>query len=133
MTAFGPVDAETHAYTQVSELGVTPGGYQEAAEGQKLHRGLKNRHIQMIRQVDSPLSNFLRCIVLIDHYSIGGVIGTGLFLGTANALRHGGPVGLLLGYMAIGSICFSVMVRVHARQWHLIAEIDTAHRSRWAK
>ena len=29
--------------------------------------------------------------------SIGGVIGTGLFLGTANALRHGGPIGLFLG------------------------------------
>lgn len=39
-----------------------------------------------------------------------GVIGTGLFLGTANALRHGGPVGLLLGYLAVGSICYSVMI-----------------------
>jgi amino acid transporter len=73
-----------------SELGVTTGGYSEAPEGQMLHRGLKNRHIQMI--------------------SIGGVIGTGLFLGTANALRHGGPVGLLLGYMAVGTICYSVMI-----------------------
>jgi len=42
--------------------------------------------------------------------SIGGVIGTGLFLGTAGALSHGGPVGLLLGYMAIGTICYSVMI-----------------------
>ncbi|KAJ7233136.1 amino acid permease/ SLC12A domain-containing protein [Mycena haematopus] len=42
--------------------------------------------------------------------SIGGVIGTGLFLGTANALRHGGPVGLLLGYLAVGSITYSVMI-----------------------
>ncbi|KAL0575811.1 hypothetical protein V5O48_006165 [Marasmius crinis-equi] len=41
--------------------------------------------------------------------SIGGVIGTGLFLGTANALRDGGPIGLLLGYMIIGSLCWSVM------------------------
>ncbi|KAH9025057.1 amino acid permease [Lactarius hengduanensis] len=55
-----------------------------------LQRQLKNRHIAMI--------------------SIGGVIGTGLFLSSANALRHGGPVGLLLGYMAVGSICYSTMI-----------------------
>jgi amino acid transporter len=74
-----------------------------------LHRQLKNRHIAMI--------------------SIGGVIGTGkffdahptnipsidglfpgLFLGTAGALSHGGPVGLLLGYITMGTICYSVMV-----------------------
>jgi yeast amino acid transporter len=52
------------------ESGETFGG-----EG-KLHRQLKNRHIAMI--------------------SIGGVIGTGLFLGTASSLASGGPVGLLL-------------------------------------
>ncbi|KAK1223783.1 hypothetical protein PQX77_013307 [Marasmius sp. AFHP31] len=56
----------------------------------RLARELKNRHVAMI--------------------SIGGVIGTGLFLGTANALRDGGPIGLLLGYMLMGSLCWSVMV-----------------------
>ncbi|KAJ6627518.1 amino acid permease/ SLC12A domain-containing protein [Mycena sp. CBHHK59/15] len=56
----------------------------------KLVRQLKNRHIAMI--------------------SIGGVIGTGLFLGTATALRHGGPIGLLLGYLAVGTITYSVMI-----------------------
>ncbi|KAL5530454.1 hypothetical protein ACEPAF_6712 [Sanghuangporus sanghuang] len=55
-----------------------------------LKRQLKNRHIAMI--------------------SIGGVIGTGLFLGTATSLRNGGPLGLLLGYLVVGSICFSVMI-----------------------
>ncbi|KAF4623545.1 hypothetical protein D9613_001967 [Agrocybe pediades] len=56
----------------------------------KLVRQLKNRHVAMI--------------------SIGGVIGTGLFLGTASALRNGGPVGLLLGYLFMGTICYSVMI-----------------------
>ncbi|KIJ21581.1 amino acid-polyamine-Organocation superfamily protein [Paxillus involutus ATCC 200175] len=56
----------------------------------KLHRQLKNRHIAMI--------------------SIGGVIGTGLFVGTANSLAWGGPVGLLLGYIMMGTIVLSVMV-----------------------
>lgn len=56
----------------------------------RLQRQLKNRHIAMI--------------------SIGGVIGTGLFLGTATSLKNGGPVGLLLGYAVVGSICYSVMI-----------------------
>ncbi|KAJ7117306.1 amino acid permease [Mycena crocata] len=74
----------------------------------KLVRQLKNRHIAMISQFRT------------------GVIGTGLFLSTgkshraravhqvhfylANALRFGGPVGLLLGYLAVGSITYSVMI-----------------------
>ncbi|KAJ7507461.1 amino acid permease [Mycena galericulata] len=63
----------------------------EAGLGEhKLVRQLKNRHIAMI--------------------SIGGVIGTGLFLSTATSLRLGGPVGLLLGYLAVGSITYSVMI-----------------------
>ncbi|KAH7920398.1 hypothetical protein BV22DRAFT_1133109 [Leucogyrophana mollusca] len=58
----------------------------------QLDRQLKNRHVAMI--------------------SIGGVIGTGLFLGTATALMNGGPVGLLLGYLFIGTICYCVMISV---------------------
>ncbi|PPR01613.1 hypothetical protein CVT24_005764 [Panaeolus cyanescens] len=60
------------------------------AEHGKLVRQLKNRHIAMI--------------------SIGGVIGTGLFLGTATALKNGGPIGLLLGYLTVGSVCYCVML-----------------------
>ncbi|KAI0757059.1 amino acid permease [Daedaleopsis nitida] len=60
------------------------------AEEGTLKRQLKNRHIAMI--------------------SIGGVIGTGLFLGTATSLAAGGPIGLLLGYLTVGTICYSVMV-----------------------
>ncbi|KAI0750026.1 amino acid permease [Daedaleopsis nitida] len=39
-----------------------------------------------------------------------GVIGTGLFLGTASSLAAGGPVGLLLGYATVGTVCYSVMI-----------------------
>ncbi|KAF8649785.1 hypothetical protein AX16_005551 [Volvariella volvacea WC 439] len=69
------------------------GGWITEAEGPtetKLSRQLKNRHIAMI--------------------SIGGVIGVGLFLGTAGALRNGGPLGLLLGYITMGTICWTVMI-----------------------
>ncbi|KAI6153426.1 amino acid permease [Pisolithus tinctorius] len=55
-----------------------------------LHRQLKNRHIAMI--------------------SIGGVIGTGLFVGTGQSLANGGPLGLFLGYVTMGTIVFSVMI-----------------------
>ncbi|KAN0082947.1 amino acid-polyamine-Organocation superfamily protein [Tylopilus felleus] len=55
-----------------------------------LHRRLKSRHVAMI--------------------SIGGVIGTGLFFGTASSLSDGGPLGLLLGYLFMGSICFATMI-----------------------
>ncbi|KAJ3870099.1 amino acid permease/ SLC12A domain-containing protein [Lentinula novae-zelandiae] len=43
-------------------------------------------------------------------YVYEGVIGTGLFLGTANALRHGGPVGMLLGYITVGTVCWATMI-----------------------
>jgi len=62
----------------------------EYVQHNDLKRQLKNRHIAMI--------------------SIGGVIGTGLFLGTATALANGGPLGLLLGYSIMGTICYSVMI-----------------------
>ncbi|KAJ5263748.1 Amino acid/polyamine transporter I [Penicillium angulare] len=54
-----------------------------------LQRTLKPRHLQMI--------------------AIGGVIGTGLFLGTGSDLQNGGPAGLLLGYCIMASLLFSVM------------------------
>ncbi|KAF9513650.1 hypothetical protein BS47DRAFT_1295925 [Hydnum rufescens UP504] len=71
-----------------------------ARRGQEAHQGLKRqlkaRHITMI--------------------SIGGAIGTGLFLGTGNALKNGGlakidiPSSLLLGYVIIGTICYAMML-----------------------
>ncbi|KAI0321690.1 amino acid permease [Amylostereum chailletii] len=62
----------------------------ERLENPTLQRQLKNRHIAMI--------------------SIGGVIGTGLFLGTATSLANGGPVGLLLGYLVMGTISLGEMI-----------------------
>jgi amino acid transporter len=75
--------------TAVDEVG-TDMEVADIANGNDLHRGLKNRHAQMI--------------------SIGGVIGTGLFLGTASSLASGGPLGLLLGYTIVSSACIAVML-----------------------
>src|SRR5437868_3101029 len=56
-----------------------------------LSRRLKGRHLQMI--------------------AIGGSIGTGLFVGSGNALRTGGPAALLIAFALIGMMLYCV---VHA-------------------
>ncbi|EFP81405.2 uncharacterized protein PGTG_07026 [Puccinia graminis f. sp. tritici CRL 75-36-700-3] len=42
--------------------------------------------------------------------SIGGTIGTGLFLGMGSSLNDGGPMGLLLGYLIMGTVVCSVQM-----------------------
>ncbi|GAA5918585.1 hypothetical protein JCM5296_004141 [Sporobolomyces johnsonii] len=65
----------------------------------QLRRQLKARHIAMI--------------------SIGGVIGTGLFLGTAQSLQKAGPLGLLLAYMIVGSMVWCMMISLGEMVSHL--------------
>ncbi|GJE92572.1 amino acid permease-domain-containing protein [Phanerochaete sordida] len=48
----------------------------------------------------------------IGMISIGGVIGTGLFLGSGAALHNGGPVGALIGYFIIGSVVYCLCVSI---------------------
>lgn len=52
------------------------------------HRGLRERHIQMI--------------------AIGGAIGVGLFLGSASAIQDAGP-SLLVTYVVAGAVIFLIM------------------------
>ncbi|KAJ9475945.1 Proline-specific permease [Pseudozyma hubeiensis] len=59
-------------------------------KGEELKHALLPRHMAMI--------------------SIGGVIGTGLFLGTAGSLHNAGPLGLWLGYLLMGSVCYAMMM-----------------------
>lgn len=56
-----------------------------------LHRRLKGRHLQMI--------------------AIGGSIGTGLFVGSGNALANGGPASLVIAYSLVGIMMYCT---VHA-------------------
>ncbi|EOT38300.1 amino acid permease [Enterococcus dispar ATCC 51266] len=57
-------------------------------ESQELSRSLKNRHVQLI--------------------SIGGAIGTGLFLGAGKSIQLAGPA-ILFAYLITGCICFLIM------------------------
>ncbi|MGE8407126.1 MAG: amino acid permease [Pseudomonas sp.] len=61
---------------------------QDKITPERLHRGLKNRHIQLI--------------------ALGGAIGTGLFLGIAETIQMAGP-SVLLGYAIAGIIAFFIM------------------------
>ncbi len=54
----------------------------------RLHRGLTNRHVQLI--------------------AIGGAIGTGLFLGSAKTISHAGPA-VVLVYGIVGFFMFFVL------------------------
>ncbi|OAQ84930.1 arginine permease [Purpureocillium lilacinum] len=54
-----------------------------------LKRALQGRHLQFI--------------------AIGGTIGTGLFLGTGGALSKAGPVSLLIAFIFVGIVVYSVM------------------------
>ncbi|KAK3712271.1 amino acid transporter [Vermiconidia calcicola] len=57
--------------------------------GQSLHRGLSARQITMI--------------------AIGGAIGTGLIIGTGQALARSGPASILISYSVVGVLCYAVM------------------------
>lgn len=64
-----------------------------------LQRQLKNRHVAMI--------------------SVGGAIGTGLFIGTGTALSHGGPASLVIGYAFTGILAWSLMCSLGEMICHL--------------
>lgn len=62
--------------------------YEEIFSKKKLHRGLDNRHLQLI--------------------AIGGAIGTGLFMGSGKSIHAAGP-SILFVYIIIGVMLFFVM------------------------
>ncbi|WP_025682744.1 amino acid permease [Paenibacillus maysiensis] len=57
-------------------------------QGEKLTRGLKNRHVQLM--------------------AIGGAIGTGLFLGAGKSIHLAGP-SILIAYIITGMVLFLLM------------------------
>lgn len=61
----------------------------DTGKQENLHRALTDKQISMI--------------------AIGGSIGTGLIIASGTALAQGGPAGLLIGYLAMGAVCWIVI------------------------
>jgi amino acid transporter len=57
-----------------------------------VRRGLKARHVQFI--------------------AIGGIIGTGLFVGSGAALVRAGPGSIFLAYSIVGTVIYSLMLAI---------------------
>ncbi|PLW48392.1 hypothetical protein PCASD_02900 [Puccinia coronata f. sp. avenae] len=50
---------------------------------------------------------------------VGGTIGTGLFLGMGSSLNDGGPMGLLLGYIIMGTVVCSIQMALGEMITHM--------------
>jgi yeast amino acid transporter len=85
-----PVYADERGYDDKDADRVIVGGLDASAPNGAVQRNLKGRHLAMI--------------------ALGGTIGTGLFVGSGNALATGGPVGTWLGYIIMGVVVYSMMI-----------------------
>ncbi|KAF8892161.1 general amino acid permease 1 [Infundibulicybe gibba] len=95
---------------EISLRSVEQGSEPEVAEGRNKHyhfdvhdldqvqRRLKQRHVQMI--------------------AIAGTIGTGLFLGSGQALSGAGPLGALIAYGLVGTVAYSSLCSVAEMTTH---------------
>ncbi|KAJ5646868.1 hypothetical protein N7490_003240 [Penicillium lividum] len=64
-------------------------GEMEGLDNGETHRGLSSRHIQFL--------------------ALGGCIGTGLFVGSGQALSTVGPAPLLMGYIVMSTVVYFIM------------------------
>ncbi|OBT74705.1 hypothetical protein VF21_06985 [Pseudogymnoascus sp. 05NY08] len=90
VTAESASDEAKIGYTEKEDTqGTVNALYNEDDPNHHLHRGLKSRQISMI--------------------AIGGAIGTGLIIGTGQALVSAGPGSLLIAYAAVGVLVYMIM------------------------
>lgn len=92
-----------------ADLEVQVGPVEQDQHDEVLKRQLRARHASML--------------------AIGGAIGTGLIIGSGQGLARSGPVGLLLAFIYVGSLCFSMMV-VGPQLW-IVAELMYSVSARW--
>jgi amino acid transporter len=48
----------------------------------------------------------------VQFIALGGIIGTGLFVGTGSALVRAGPLSILLAYSIVGTVIYSLMLAI---------------------
>ncbi|KAA8828460.1 amino acid permease [Bifidobacterium myosotis] len=82
-SADASIDAPANIPADASSSDAASGGNTKHALHTNLKRGMESRHLQMI--------------------SLGGVIGTGLFLSSGYTIQQAGPIGTILAY-AIGAV-----------------------------
>ncbi|KAL0077878.1 amino acid permease/ SLC12A domain-containing protein [Phycomyces blakesleeanus] len=80
---------KTDSYSGPIDPSFTSGRDDSVVEFEPLKRGLDARHIQMI--------------------SLGGAIGTGLFLNSGQNIAAAGPAGALIAYCVVGFMVFCIM------------------------
>ncbi|KAJ7623715.1 general APC amino acid permease [Roridomyces roridus] len=78
----------------------------------RVQRRLKQRHVQMI--------------------AIAGTIGTGLFLGSGNALQVAGPLGALIAYALVATVAYATLCGIaEMTTWAPISGTFPHYASRW--
>ncbi|KAF9224180.1 hypothetical protein BS17DRAFT_817080 [Gyrodon lividus] len=77
---------------------------EETAPQRKL---LKQRHVQM--QVSNQFGTVSKPL---NVFQIAGTLGTGLFLGSGEALSGGGPLGALIAYALVSTVAFASLCSV---------------------
>ncbi|KAL4786524.1 amino acid permease/ SLC12A domain-containing protein [Aspergillus varians] len=85
-SAAGPPETKTGSMQAMVEADLLDERYQ------KTQRGLKTRHVQLM--------------------ALGGTIGTGLFVGSGQALNIGGPLSLFLGYVFISTLVYCIVTGI---------------------
>lgn len=67
-------------------------------------------------------------MITINNETPGGAIGTGLIIGTGEALVNAGPASILISYSITGLLCYSVMCALgEMATWYVSREIAASH------
>lgn len=105
-------DVDEKKVPQEKDLHLTPNDDVETGSANGLERTMGSRHLQFI--------------------AIGGTIGTGLFIGTGSALSTAGPVSLLIAFLFVGSVVYSIMVSIAEMATYIpVAGSFTAYATRF--
>ncbi|ORY53394.1 APC amino acid permease [Leucosporidium creatinivorum] len=108
-TTAAPVFYDPSQESRMTRLGLTLESFKRApgsTGGIKIEgssavvEAMQDHHNPMLQQQITPSQ--------LNMIAVGGSIGTGLFIGTGQALRNGGPAGVLIAWCIIGVMLINV-------------------------